>query len=59
MIRIIVLAAVALAMAAVMILTWGSVGSVFMGFGLITLGSSLLCQKFVTNQDSSDFQMEE
>ena len=48
-----------LVMALVMVLTWGSIGSVFMGFGLVMLGASLLYQKFITNQDEPDFQMEE
>lgn len=43
----------------VMILTWGSIGSAVMGFCLITMVASLLFQKFLTNRDEDNFQMED
>lgn len=57
-VRKVILALLALVLTVVMMRTWGSVGSVLMGFCLITMGSSLLIQRFITNQDKPDFQME-
>ena len=59
LIRKILLVILALVLVTVMILTWGSVGSAVMGLCLITLAASLLFQKFLTNRDTGDFQMEE
>ena len=38
----------------VMVVTWGSVGSAVMAFGLISMGSALLYQRFL-NRDDPDF----
>ena len=43
----------------VMVLTWGSIGSAVTGFCLITMVAAILFQKFLTNRDESDFQMED
>ena len=53
--RTIVLAVLALVMAAVAILTWGSVGSLIMVFCLIMMGMGLLYSHFLTNRDDSDY----
>ena len=58
-IRSILLVVLALVLLTLMVLTWGSVGSAVMGLCLIMLASALLFQKFLTNRDASDFQMEE
>lgn len=42
-------------LAAVIVLTWGSLGSAVLVFCLIMMGAALLYQHFVTNQDSDDF----
>ena len=44
---------------AVIIFTWGSIGSAVTGFCLITMVAAILFQKFLTNRDESDFQMED
>ena len=38
----------------VMVATWGSIGSAVMAFGLISMGSALLYQRFL-NRDDPDF----
>ena len=58
-IRSILLVVLALVLLTLMILTWGSIGSAVMALCLILMASSLLFQKFLTNRDSSDFQMED
>ena len=58
-IRSILLVVLALVLLTLMVLTWGSVGSAVMGLCLIMLVSALIFQKFLTNRDASDFQMEE
>ena len=58
-IRIILLVILALVLLTVMVLTWGSLGSAVMALCLILMAASLLFQKFLTNRDTSDFQMEE
>ena len=40
---------------AVIILTWGSIGSIVMIFCLILMGLSLLYQHFITNRDDEYF----
>lgn len=40
------------------VLTWGSLGSAVSVFCLITMVSALLFQKFMTNRDPDDFDME-
>ena len=58
-IRTILLVTLAAILVAVMVLTWGSLGSAVMAFCLITMVAAILFQKFLTNRDASDFQMEE
>ena len=58
-IRIILLVILALVLLTVMVLTWGSLGSAVMALCLILMAASLLFQKFLTNRDTSDFQMED
>lgn len=43
---------------AVIVLTWGSIGSAALVFCLILMGASLLYQRFLTNRDDNDFDME-
>ena len=57
--RIFLLIALAMLLLTVMVLTWGSIGSAVMGFCLITMVAAILFQKFLTNRDESDFQMED
>ena len=52
--RKIPLIALAAAMVLVMVLTWGSVGSAVMAFGLISMGSALLYRRFL-DRDDPDF----
>ena len=53
--RILLLVILAAAMLIVAILTWGSVGSLTLIFGLIMMGLGLLYQHFLTNRDDSDY----
>ena len=39
-------------------LTWGSLGSAALVFCLILMGASLLYQRFLTNNEENDFDME-
>ena len=48
------LSLLAAAMIWVMVATWGSVGSAVMAFGLISMGSALLYQRFL-NRDDPDY----
>ena len=41
----------AVVMAAVMVATWGSIGSAVMAMGLITMISALLYQRFLNRED--------
>ena len=41
----------AVVMAAVMVATWGSIGSAVMAMGLVTMGSALLYQRFLNHED--------
>ena len=52
--RSLALAALAAAMVLVMVRTWGSVGSAVMAFGLLSMGSALLYQRFL-NRDAWGF----
>ena len=54
MLRRIVLATLAGAMVLVMLLTWGSIGSAVMAFGLLSMGSALLYKRFL-DRDDPDF----
>ena len=56
MLRAIILIVLALTMVAVMIATWGSLGSALMCFLLIMMAAALLYQKFLTNRDEDQFQ---
>lgn len=56
--RIILLVLMAVAMLAVAILTWGSIGSLTLVFCLILMSLSLLWQKCMTNRDEDYFQSE-
>ena len=56
--QIVLLAAVAVLLVAVTILTWGSLGSAATLLCLISLCSALLFQKFMTNRDPDEFEME-
>ena len=40
-----------LGLVAVMVLTWGSIGSAVMAFALISMGSALLYQRFLHRED--------
>ena len=57
-VRKILLVVLALVLLTVMVLTWGSIGSAVMALCLILMASSLLFQKFLTNRDVDDFQIE-
>ena len=59
MIRKILLIGLVVLMLAVMVLTWGSVGSAVMGYGLIMLAASLAYPRFITHREESDYQMED
>ena len=52
------LAALAIALVTVAILTWGSIGSGAMIFCLIMMAASLLYQHFLINNEDNDFDME-
>ena len=56
--RKILILALALVMIAVMVMTWGSMGSAMMAFLLIMMGAALLYQRFLTNRDEDQFQEE-
>ena len=58
-IRIALLVLLAVVLVAVMVLTWGSLGSAVMGLCLILMVAALIFQKFLTNRDAGDFQMED
>ena len=49
--RLLIPGLLAAGMLAVMVLTWGSLGSVVMAFGLISMGSALLYQRFLNRED--------
>ena len=57
--RTVALVLFALGMVILMIATWGSIGSAVMGMCLITMISALLFQRFLTNRNGDDFQMED
>lgn len=57
--RIVLLILLAVVLAVVAIATWGSIGSVTMVVCLMLMGASLLWQRFLTNRDESDFDMEQ
>ena len=59
MIRKILITGMMILMLAVMVLTWGSVGSAVMAYGMIMMLSALLYQRFITRREESDYQMED
>ena len=56
--RLILLILIALAMAALAILTWGSVGSAVCTYCLIMMGAAMLFKRFLINRDSGKFDSE-
>ena len=46
----------AAAMVWIMAATWGSVGSAVMAFGLISMGSALLYQRFLNRDDPDVYE---
>lgn len=54
----ILLAALVIGLLAVIILTWGSVGSAILAFCLIMVAASLLYQHFLTNRDGESWDVE-
>ena len=59
MIRKALLIGMILLMLGVIVRTWGSVGSAIVAYGLIMLLSALLYQRYLTNREESDYQMED
>lgn len=55
----ILLAALALVLVTVTVLTWGSLGSAITGFCFVTMICSLLFQRFVINRDEDPFRWED
>ena len=55
-IQIILLIVLAVILLTVMILTWGSIGSILMGFCLFSMGAAVLYRYFLIDRDSDDFQ---
>ena len=51
MVRMFLLLALAGTMTAVMIATWGSIGSAAMAMGLISMGAALLYRRFLNRED--------
>ena len=56
--RLLLLLVIAVTLVAVILMTWGSIGSIVLLFCLITMGASLLYQHFLTHSEDSDFDME-
>ena len=56
--RIFLLVLVASAITALMLVTWGSIGSVLCAFLLIIMVAALLYRKFVLNRDEDTFDWE-
>ena len=56
--RLILLILMALALAVLVILTWGSVGSAICTYSLIMMGAALLFKRFLINRDSGKFDSE-
>lgn len=50
---------IAVSLILVIILTWGSIGSITLLFCLIMLAGSLLYQQYLTNHENNDFDMEQ
>ena len=56
--RKVVLIGLALVLAVVTVVTWGSMGSILTGFCLVMMAVALLVQRFLTNRDPENFQPE-
>ena len=56
--QIFLLSLVAIAVTTLMLVTWGSVGSVLCAFLLILMGVAILYRKLVLERDDDDFKME-
>ena len=56
--RTILLILMALALTALAIFTWGSVGSAVCVYGLLTMGAALLVKHFLIERDSNPFDLE-
>lgn len=56
--QILLLVLLALTLVAVMIATWGSIGSAMCAMCLLLMGAALLYRRFVLDRDSDDFKME-
>ena len=56
--QIFLLSLVAIAVTTLMLVTWGSVGSVLCAFLLIIMGVAILYRKLVLDRDDDDFKME-
>lgn len=56
--QIFLLSLVAIAVTTLMLVTWGSVGSVMCAFLLIIMGVAILYRKLVLDRDDDDFKME-
>ncbi len=56
--QIFLLTLVAIAVTTLMLVTWGSVGSVLCAFLLIIMGVAILYRKLVLDRDDDDFKME-
>ena len=56
--QIFLLTLVAIAVTTLMLVTWGSVGSVLCAFLLILMGVAILYRKLVLERDDDDFKME-
>ena len=54
-----ILILLALALLAVAIATWGSLGSASLIFCLLLMAASLLYQRFLTNNEDNDYDMEQ
>lgn len=54
----VLLGLVAVALLAVIILTWGSIGSAALASCLLLMGASLLYQRYLNNRDPDDYQGE-
>ena len=57
-IQVLLLVLLALILAAVMLVTWGSIGSAMCAMCLLLMGAALLYRRFVLDRDSDDFKME-
>jgi len=56
--RTILLILAALALIALAVFTWGSVGSAVCVYGLITMGAAVLVKRFLIERDNSPFDLE-